>query len=46
MPFVTREVCCSCCGQSWIARYPEGADELECPNCGYMDPVLPDDEDE
>lgn len=42
--WITAMVWCSRCAHQWRAVYPWGCDELECPGCGYLDPVLPEGE--
>lgn len=39
----TAEIECVICSREWVAVYPSCAPRLECPGCGYMNP-LPDEE--
>lgn len=32
---------CQICTHEWVAVWPEEADKLECPNCGYLsEPII------
>lgn len=37
----TARVECSICTRAWVAVWPEGAERLECPGCGYMNTAPP-----
>lgn len=38
--WVVEEAICDCCGHEWIAVYPFGIDEIECPDCRYDQPTV------
>ena len=46
MSWIKAWVWCSRCAHQWVAVYPERTDELVCPRCGYLDPVLPEEQDD
>ena len=37
--WISEEMMCDRCGFQWVSVYPEGPDELECQECGYMQPT-------
>jgi len=36
---------CLSCGHKWVAVYPLGADDLECPKCNSTDTVRGEDDE-
>lgn len=34
-----RKMTCAVCNREWKAKYPEEAKALECPDCGYFNPL-------
>jgi hypothetical protein len=34
--WVAAESCCDYCAYRWVAVYPVGCTQLECPSCGIM----------
>lgn len=38
-PWCTGNAECLTCGHEWLAVWPLGANDLECPNCGESDTV-------
>ena len=41
MPHETQSIRCFKCNHDWVAVFPEGTTELECPNCHVMTPPGP-----
>lgn len=39
LPWCTGKAECLACEHEWIAVWPLGANDLECPNCGGRDTV-------